>query len=483
MATVVVVLAAGAGTRMKSNLAKVLHPIAGKPILDHVLTTAASLNPDHTVVVVGHQRDAVIEYLTTKHPAVITAVQEVQRGTGDATSVGLAALNAGGITLQPTDTVIVLAGDIPLIRPETLQPLGELSNDAVVITSIFADPTGYGRIIRAGEYVTAIVEEKDATDGQREILEINSGIYAIKHEHLVNHLAHLSTDNAAAEKYLTDVIKAIADGGGKVLAALVDADDVMGVNDKEQLAQANGLLSDRIAQYWLQQGVTMIDPSSTWIDANVKLAPDVVLYPNVYLEGNTSVATGAMIGPDTVLQDCNVGAGAKVISSRCIGAEIAAGASVGPFSFLRPETQLAENAKVGAFVEVKKSRIGRGSKVPHLSYVGDAEIGEESNIGAATVFVNYDGEQKHKTVVGNQVRIGSDNMLVAPVEIGDGAYTAAGSVITENVPPGAMAVARSRQRNILGWVLRKRAGSKSAAAAETHPQSDIFPPSTNSEEA
>lgn len=483
MATVVVVLAAGAGTRMKSNLAKVLHPIAGKPILDHVLTTAASLNPDHTVVVVGHQRDAVIEYLTTNHPAVITAVQEVQRGTGDATSVGLAALTAGGIMLQPTDTVIVLAGDIPLIRPETLQPLGELSNDAVVITSIFADPTGYGRIIRAGEYVTAIVEEKDATDGQREILEINSGIYAIKHEHLVNHLANLSTDNAAAEKYLTDVIKAIADGGGKVLAALVDADDVMGVNDKEQLAQANGLLSDRIAQYWLQQGVTMIDPSSTWIDANVKLAPDVVLYPNVYLEGNTSVETGAMIGPDTVLQDCNVGAGAKVISSRCIGAEIAAGASVGPFSFLRPETQLAENAKVGAFVEVKKSRIGKGSKVPHLSYVGDAEIGEESNIGAATVFVNYDGEQKHKTVVGNQVRIGSDNMLVAPVEIGDGAYTAAGSVITENVPPGAMAVARSRQRNILGWVLRKRAGSKSAAAAETHPQSDIFPPSTNSEEA
>ena len=483
MATVVVVLAAGAGTRMKSNLAKVLHPIAGKPILDHVLTTAASLNPDHTVVVVGHQRDAVIEYLTTNHPAVITAVQEVQRGTGDATSVGLAALTAGGITLQPTDTIIVLAGDIPLIRPETLQPLGELSNDAVVITSIFADPTGYGRIIRAGEYVTAIVEEKDATDGQREILEINSGIYAIKHEHLVNHLAHLSTDNAAADKYLTDVIKAIAVGGGKVLAALVDADDVMGVNDKEQLAQANGLLSDRIAQYWLQQGVTMIDPSSTWIDANVKLAPDVVLYPNVYLEGNTSVATGAMIGPDTVLQDCNVGAGAKVISSRCIGAEIAAGASVGPFSFLRPETQLAENAKVGAFVEVKKSRIGKGSKVPHLSYVGDAEIGEESNIGAATVFVNYDGEQKHKTVVGNQVRIGSDSMLVAPVEIGDGAYTAAGSVITENVPPGAMAVARSRQRNILGWVLRRRAGSKSAAAAETHPQSDIFPPSTNSEEA
>ena len=483
MATVVVVLAAGAGTRMKSNLAKVLHPIAGQPILNHVLTAANSLNADHTVVVVGHQREAVLDYLLKHHPTVITAVQENQNGTGDATSVGLAALATAGVTLAPADTVVVLAGDIPLIRPETLQPLAKLSHDAVVITSIFADPTGYGRIIRSGEFVTAIVEEKDATDGQREILEINSGIYAIKHEHLVNHLANLSTNNAAAEKYLTDVIEAIADGGGKVLAALADADDVMGVNDKEQLAQANGLLSDRIAQYWLQQGVTMIDPSSTWIDATVTLAPDVLLYPNVYLEGSTTIAAGATIGPDTVLHDCTVGPSATVISSRCIGAQIAAGASVGPFSYLRPDAQLAENAKVGAFVEVKKSRIGRGSKVPHLSYVGDAEIGEETNIGAATVFVNYDGVNKHKTVVGNHVRIGSDNMLVAPVEIGDGAYTAAGSVITENVPPGAMAVARGRQRNILGWVLQKRAGSKSAAAAQTHPQSDIFPPSTNSEEA
>lgn len=483
MATVVVVLAAGAGTRMRSNLAKVLHPIAGSPILHHVLTAANSLNADHTVVVVGHQRAAVMEYLATNHPAVIAAVQETQNGTGDATAIGLAALTASGVNLAPTDTVIVLAGDIPLIQPQTLQPLGQLSHDALVVTSIFADPTGYGRIIRSGEFVSAIVEEKDATDGQREILEINSGIYAIKHEQLVKHLANLSTDNAASEKYLTDVIKAIADGGGKVLATLADADDVMGVNDKEQLAQANGLLSDRIAQYWLQQGVTMIDPSSTWIDVNVKLAADVVLYPNVYLEGNTSVATGAKIGPDTVLQDCTVGENAQVVSSRCIGATISAGASVGPFSYLRPETELDQDAKVGAFVEVKKSRIGKGSKVPHLTYVGDAEIGEESNIGAATVFVNYDGVNKHKTIVGDHVRIGSDSMLVAPVEIGDGAYTAAGSVITENVPPGAMAVARGKQRNILGWVLRKRAGSKSAAAAEKHPQSDIFPPSTNSEEA
>ncbi|MFZ9283423.1 MAG: bifunctional UDP-N-acetylglucosamine diphosphorylase/glucosamine-1-phosphate N-acetyltransferase GlmU [Candidatus Nanopelagicales bacterium] len=483
MATVVVVLAAGAGTRMRTNLAKVLHPIAGQPILHHVINCANSISPDHLVVVVGHQRAAVLEFLSDKFPHAIAAVQEEQNGTGDATAVALAALSKTGVKLQPTDKVVVLAGDIPLIQPHTLQPLADLSHDAVVLTSIFADPTGYGRVIRAGELVTAIVEEKDATDEQREILEINSGIYAIKHEHLVAHLANLSTDNAASEKYLTDVIKAIADGGGKVLAALVDADDVMGVNDKEQLAQANGLLSDRITQYWLQQGVTMIDPSSTWIDVTVQLSPDVVLYPNVYLEGSTNVASGATIGPDSVLRDCIVGEGATVVSSRCIEATIAAGANVGPYSFLRPETHLAENAKVGAFVEVKKSRIGRGSKVPHLTYVGDAEIGEGSNIGASTVFVNYDGENKHKTVVGDQVRIGSDSMLVAPVEIGDGAYTAAGSVITENVPPGAMAVARSRQRNIFGWVLRKRAGSKSAAAAEKHPESDIFPPSTNSEEA
>ncbi|MFZ9750660.1 MAG: NTP transferase domain-containing protein, partial [Candidatus Nanopelagicales bacterium] len=269
MATVVVVLAAGAGTRMRTNLAKVLHPIAGQPILHHVINCANSISPDHLVVVVGHQRAAVLEFLSDKFPHAIAAVQEEQNGTGDATAVALAALSKTGVKLQPTDKVVVLAGDIPLIQPQTLQPLADLSHDAVVLTSIFADPTGYGRVIRAGELVTAIVEEKDATDEQREILEINSGIYAIKHEHLVAHLANLSTDNAASEKYLTDVIKAIADGGGKVLAALVDADDVMGVNDKEQLAQANGLLSDRITQYWLQQGVTMIDPSSTWIDVTV----------------------------------------------------------------------------------------------------------------------------------------------------------------------------------------------------------------------
>ena len=267
-----------------------------------------------------------------------------------------------------------------------------------------------------------------------------------------------------------------------MLAVLADADDVLGVNDKEQLAQANGLLSDRIAQYWLQQGVTMIDPSSTWIDASVQLSADVVLYPNVYLEGQTKIAAGAVIGPDTVLQDCIIGEQAKVVSSRCISAKIDAGATVGPFSFLRPATHLEAGAKVGAFVEVKKSRIGKGSKVPHLSYVGDADIGEGTNIGAATVFVNYDGEAKHQTTIGDHVRIGSDTMLVAPVAIGDGAYTAAGSVITENVPPGAIAIARGRQRNILGWVLRKRAGSTSAAAAEKHSQSDIFPPSTNSED-
>lgn len=483
MATVVIVLAAGAGTRMQSNLAKVLHPIAGLPIVSHVLNAASSLNADHTVVVVGHQRAAVIEYLATSHPNVITAVQDKQNGTGDATSVGLTALAATGVALKDQDNVIVLAGDIPLIRPETLQPLHNLDRDAVVVTAIVDNPTGYGRIIRSGDLVIQIVEEKDASSQQRDILEINSGIYAIKHQHLVNHLSNLSTNNAATEKYLTDVVKAIADSGGKVLASLVDADDVMGVNDKEQLAQANGLLSDRIAQYWLHQGVTMLDPSSTWIDVQVNLAADVVLYPNVYLEGTTSVESGAVIGPDTVLQNCKVGAGAKVISSRCIGSTIAAQASVGPFSYLRAETSLAEHSKVGAFVEVKKSRIGRGSKVPHLTYVGDAQIGEESNIGASTVFVNYDGEQKHNTIVGDHVRIGSDNMLVAPVEIGDGAYTAAGSVITENVPPGAMAIGRSRQRNIFGWVLKKRAGSKSAAAAEKHSQSDIFPPTNNSEEA
>lgn len=480
--TVVVVLAAGAGTRMKSATAKVMHQVAGLPMVSHVLNTAQSLKPDHTVVVVGHGKAQVVEFLEQFHPDVITAVQEQQLGTGDATEVGLKALVTSGIKLAADTNVVVLAGDIPLIQPTNLEQLALKSHDAVVLTAIFANPAGYGRIIRSGEFVTAIIEEKDATHEQREILEINSGVYAIKHQHLANHLSKLDVDNAAGEKYLTDVVQAIAKGGGKVFAALVDADDVMGVNDKEQLAQANGLLSDRIAQYWMQQGVTMSDPSSTWIDATAKLAADVVLLPNVFIQGTSIVESGAVIGPDTTLQDCKVGKNARIVSSRCIGATIDASASVGPFSYLRPEAHLHSGSKVGAFVEVKKSSIGKDSKVPHLSYVGDATIGEGSNIGAATVFVNYDGEQKHQTIVGNHVRIGSDSMLVAPVTIGDGAYTAAGSVITNDVPPGALGVARGRQRNLLGWVFKRRAGTDSAAAAKKHPESDIFPPQSNLED-
>jgi bifunctional UDP-N-acetylglucosamine pyrophosphorylase/glucosamine-1-phosphate N-acetyltransferase len=312
-----------------------------------------------------------------------------------------------------------------------------------------------------------IVEHKDADEAQRAVREINSGIYAFDAAVLTDALGRLTTDNAQGEMYLTDVLS-VARADGRPVCAVVTDDEmqVEGVNDRVQLATLGRELNARVLDAWMRAGVSVIDPATTWVDVTVTLDRDVTLLPGTQLHGATEVATGATIGPDSTLTDCTIAANATVIRSHGSGALIEAGASVGPFSYLRRGTRLGPGGRIGAFVETKNAQIGAGSKVPHLSYVGDATIGEGTNIGAATVFVNYDGVAKHRTTVGDHVRIGSDTMLVAPVTIGDGAYTAAGSVITDDVPPGAMAVARGRQRTIAGWVARRRAGTASAAAAE-----------------
>jgi bifunctional UDP-N-acetylglucosamine pyrophosphorylase/glucosamine-1-phosphate N-acetyltransferase len=314
--------------------------------------------------------------------------------------------------------------------------------------------------------VAGIVEQKDADDAQRAVREINSGVYAFDVAALRDTLGRLTTDNAQGEEYLTDVL-GLHVAAGLPVAAVVAADEreILGVNDRVQLAEARALLRDRINDAWMRAGATIVDPATTWIDADVVLERDCVIERNTGLHGMTSVASGALVGPDTDLTDVVVHEGASVVRTQGSGAEIGPRATVGPFTYIRPGTRLAEKAKLGAYVEAKNAVVGAGSKVPHLSYVGDVEIGEGSNIGAATVVVNYDGVAKHRTKVGDHVRIGSDTMLVAPVTIGDGAYTAAGSVITDDVPPGAMAVARGRQRNVEGWVERRRPGSPAAEAA------------------
>jgi len=462
----VIILAAGEGKRMKSARPKVLHQVAGRSLLGHVIEAAAHVEPEHVVVVVGHGRDQVSAHLAEIAPWTLTVVQEEQNGTGHAVRIALEGLLSRGAELR--GPVVVLTGDTPLLTGTTVEELLSSHRSAcTVLTARVSEPTGYGRVLRGdGDAVSAIVEQKDASEQQLQVDEINSGMYAFDAALLGEMLGRLTTDNAQGEEYLTDVIGLLTAGGHEVRAhEAADPDDIRGVNDRAQLAQAAAIMRDRINTAWMQAGVSMADPSSVWIDVDVDLEADVTLLPQTILRGPTAIAAGARVGPGTTLISCEVGADAEVIHTWAELAVIGAGASVGPFTYLRPGTQLGQGAKAGAYVEIKNSTVGQGAKVPHLSYVGDAEIGDGTNIGAATVFVNYDGQDKHRTRVGRDVRIGSDSMLVAPVEIGDGAYTAAGSVITEDVPPGAMAVGRARQRNIEGWVERRRADSASARAA------------------
>ncbi len=467
----VVVLAAGEGTRMRSATPKVLHEICGASLLGHAVAAARSLLPEQLMVVVGHGRERVVAHLELIDAGAEVAVQEEQLGTAHAVQVALTGLEASGHPLE--GTVVVTSADVPLLSDAALAALvashERAGNAVTVLTAAVPDPTGYGRILRGpdGE-VLGNVEHRDASPEQREITEINGGIYAFDAATLVRALGRVGEQNAQGERYLPDVLEIARTAGQRIGAVRVDdPHEVLGVNDRVQLAEVRRLMNARTLDLWMRAGVTVVDPRTTWVEVDVTLEPDVVLLPGVSLEGATSVGSGARIGPETTLRDTLVGENATVVRSHLVGAQVGAGATVGPYAYLRPGAVLGPESKVGTFVEVKGSTLGRGTKVPHLSYVGDADIGDGTNIGAASVFVNYDGVAKHRTVIGDHARTGSDNMFVAPVTIGDGAYTAAGSVITQDVPPGAMAVARAKQRNVEGWVLRRRAGTPSAEAAES----------------
>ena len=437
-----IVLAAGAGSRMRSAVPKVLHAIAGRSLLGHAVHAAGALRPEHLVVVVGHEREqvsAAVDGIGEElGRPILTAVQERRLGTGDAVRCGLTALPDG-----VTGTVLVSYGDVPLLDPDTLSGLvrtHEADGAAVTLLTMRApDPDGYGRIVRDGGAVRAIVEHADATPEQRAITEVNSGVYAFDARFLADGLTGLAAHNEQQELYLTDLVEA-AVAQGRAVGSVVCDDrwSLCGVNDRVQLAGVRAELNRRVLTRWMRDGVTVVDPQTTWVDVQVRLGTDVVLHPGTQLHGRTTVADGAEIGPDTTLTDCEIGAGATVVRTHGSESVIGDGASVGPFAYLRPHARLGARGKIGTFVEVKNSDIGDGTKVPHLTYVGDASIGEMSNIGASSVFVNYDGVRKQRTVIGSHVRTGSDTMFIAPVRVGDGAYTGAGSVLRLHGRRGAV---------------------------------------------
>ncbi len=462
----VVVLAAGGGTRMKSKKSKLLHELAGRPMLSYAVDAAMALDPRRLVVVVGHLREQVEGHLNEHYPQVSVVEQPVRNGTGGAVACAMAALDG------EIGEVVVTYGDVPMLTGSTLARMitehRTNGNAVTVLTAVIPDATGYGRIVRDGGKVARIVEHKDASPAEREIREINSGIYVFDSELLREGLPTLDTSNAQGELYITDMVGYARDHGQRVGAFQVeDLWQTEGVNDRVQLARMNAEVNRRIVENWMREGVTIIDPRSTWISHDVTLAPDCVIHPNTQLLGTTVVATGAVIGPDTTLRDVEVGEDALVVRSHGELAVIEAGAQVGPYSRLRAGTVLGANGKIGSFVETKNAQIGEGSKVPHLTYCGDAILGEGVNVGAGTIFANYDGSHKSPTHLGDHVFIGSNSVLVAPVDIGDGAFVAAGSAVVEDVPPGALAVARSRGHISVQWVQRRRSGSKAAEAADT----------------
>ncbi|WP_114128597.1 bifunctional UDP-N-acetylglucosamine diphosphorylase/glucosamine-1-phosphate N-acetyltransferase GlmU [Aurantimicrobium sp. MWH-Uga1] len=463
----IVVLAAGQGTRMKSSTPKLLHKLGGVSVVSHVLATARQLDAAHVVSVVRHERDRLVEVIEVDLPQSIIVDQDEIPGTGRAVELAVAALPSGF-----AGDVLVVNGDVPLLDAETLQGLINQHRDAqaaaTILSTVLEDATGYGRVVRSADgNLEKLVEHKDATAEELAINEINAGIYVFSAPELRAQLSNLTLDNAQGEKYITDVIGLLRQAGATVAAVeILDSWKVEGINDRAQLSRAAGLLNGLIVRGWQLAGVTITDPATTWIDIQVQLAPDVEIKPGTQLLGATVVETGAVIGPDTTLLDTEVGEGAVVKRTDATLSVIGAGASVGPFSYLRPGTYLEADGKIGTFVETKNARIGKGSKVPHLSYVGDATIGEGSNIGAGTIFANYDGVTKSHTTVGSHVRTGSHNTFVAPISIGDGAYSGAGAVIRKDVPAGALAINVAPQRNMDGWVQANRPGTAAAKAAD-----------------
>ena len=481
----VMILAAGEGTRMRSATPKVLHRIGGRSLVHHAIDAALGLDPEHLVVVVRHERERVGAHVLEAAAQALLADQDDIPGTGRAVWCGLTALDARAMAAATVDghdrdtvlaseisgPVVVTSADVPLVDTELLAAMvaDHVAHQraVTVVSARVSDPTGYGRIVRTDGQVTGIVEHKDATQAQRAIDEINTGLYVFDAATLRSALAQLSTDNAQGELYLTDVI-GIARAAGSTVGAYqaADAATVEGVNDRVQLAEAGRALNRRIVERIMREGATVVDPATTWIDVTVTVGRDATILPGTQLHGTTSIGADAVVGPDTTLTNVVVGERAHVTRTQGSDSRIGEDATVGPFAYLRPGTVLGAGGKIGTYVETKNATIGAGSKVPHLSYVGDATIGEQTNIGASTIFVNYDGVHKNHTQVGDHVRIGSDNTLIAPLTIGDGAYTGAGAIIRRDVPPGALARNSTPQQVVDGWVASRRPGTASAQAAE-----------------
>jgi bifunctional UDP-N-acetylglucosamine pyrophosphorylase/glucosamine-1-phosphate N-acetyltransferase len=451
----VVVLAAGQGTRMKSSLPKVLHKISGRALIDYVLRTAEVVAPASTTVVVGHRAEAVRGHLSGR-PDVQFAVQEPQLGTAHALQQTETAL------ANRTGTLVLLSGDVPLLSADTLRQLVATHRGAkaaaTVVTATVDRPYGYGRIVRTKGRIARIVEERDASPVERQIREINSGIYAFDLEPLFESLRGVASQNAQGEYYLTDLIAIYRRRKLTVETLLVDnSQDIRGINSRTELAEVSSLLRQKKNEEVMAAGVTLVDPAATYIDPDVEIGPDTVIHPGVVLEGQTRIGSACEIRAHVRITDSTLG-DRVTVNNFCVivGSQVAGGASIGPFAHLRPQSMVGEEAKVGNFVELKKTSMGPGSKANHLAYLGDARIGAHVNVGAGTITCNYDGTKKHETVIEDGAFIGSDTQLIAPVTVGKGAYVAAGSSITTDVPPGALGIARGRQANVEGWVERKK---------------------------
>lgn len=457
MAVGAVVMAAGQGTRMRSSLPKVLHPIAGRPLVGWVLDALSGTRLSHTVVVVGHLADQVKAALPA---GVDVALQRTQNGTGHATGVGLKALS------PDCDTVLVLSGDTPLISRELIKRLVQTHRRrkaaATLVSTLLEDAGSYGRVIRDRDGVR-VVEAADASAEELAVHEINAGLYAFDRIALERALKKVGRDNAQGEIYLPDVLPIIGGSVGVVVSD--DPNVVLGVNSRVELAECEMIIQDEIREEMLRSGVTMPDPTTVYFDADVQVGRDVTLHPGTHLRGATRIGAGSSVGPNVIATNCTVGENARIVFAHINDSQIGNSCEVGPFAYLRPGVILEDGAKVGTYVEVKNAVVGAKSKIPHLSYIGDADIGPGTNIGAGNITANYDGFRKHRTTIGSGVKTGSDCVFVAPVRIGDKAMTGAGSIITHEVPAGALGMARARQENREGFTARAEAKAKAAAAA------------------
>ena len=445
------ILAAGQGTRIKSNLPKVLHKVCGKEMVNHVIDTMRKAKIDDINVIIGRGADLVKEKTASRN--VSYSLQEEQLGTGHAVKCAINFLKGkNGI-------VGVFAGDAPLIKSETIEKLFdthiENNNSATLLSSIVEDPTGYGRIVRDGNEVLKIVEHKDCTEEELKINEMNAAIYCFDIENLLSSLEKLSNDNKQGEYYLTDVIGILKDEDKKVGALSIDYEETIGVNSRVQLAEAEEVLRKRINKMHMENGVTLIDPTSTYIGDDVEIGKDTIIYPGNVIEGNTKIGEGVMIYPNSRISNSIIDNNVEIQSSVIIDSKIGERTTVGPFAYIRPESIIGNDARIGDFVEIKKSTIGNNTKVSHLTYIGDAKVGEHCNFGCGTVVVNYDGKKKNTTIIGNNSFIGCNTNLVSPVTVEDNTYIAAGSTIVNDVKEGELAVARAKQRNIEGWVAKK----------------------------